>query len=145
MYNVFLGGTCNGSTWRDELIPMLDSSKIDAFNPVVEHWDEKAQAEEDYHKENDDFTLYVLTPEMVGVYSIFEVAMDSCKRPGRVVCCILDEHGGKTFEPHIQKNMTKIRTDLIKNGTLVFTSLEEVAEFFNNLEKKQTHKQVKNS
>ena len=30
---VFLGGTCNNSTWRDELIPQL---KIDYFNPVVE-------------------------------------------------------------------------------------------------------------
>ena len=137
MHTVFLGGTCNGSTWRDDLIPMLDSSTVSAFNPVVEEWDEKAQAEEDFHKENDDFTLYTLTPEMVGVYSVFEVAMDSCKRPGRVVCCILEERGGKTFEKQIAKNMTKIRKDLIKNGTLVFTSLEEVATFFNGLSKKQ--------
>lgn len=137
MYSVFLGGTCNGSTWRDELIPMLDSSKIDAFNPVVEDWNEEAQKVEDYHKENDDFTLYVLTPEMVGVYSVFEVAMDSCKRPGRVVCCILEERDGKTFDKQVAKNMKKIRTDLTNNGTLVFTSLEEVAAFFNGLSKKQ--------
>ena len=30
---VFLGGTCNESTWRDELIKKL---KIDYFNPVVD-------------------------------------------------------------------------------------------------------------
>ncbi len=138
MYSVFLGGTCNGSTWRDELIPMLDSEKISAFNPVVEEWNEEAQKVEDYHKENDDFTLYVLTPEMIGVYGVFEVAMDSCKRPGKVVCCILNERNGKTYESHISKNMVKIKKDLIKNGTLVFDSLEEVATFFNNLEKKQT-------
>lgn len=29
---VFLGGTCNGSIWREKLIPLL---KIDYFNPVV--------------------------------------------------------------------------------------------------------------
>jgi hypothetical protein len=138
MYSVFLGGTCNGSTWRDELIPMLDSEKISAFNPVVEEWNEEAQKVEDYHKENDDFTLYVLTPEMIGVYGVFEVAMDSCKRPGKVVCCILNERNGKTYEKHIAKNMVKIKKDLIKNGTLVFDSLEEIATFFNNLEKKQT-------
>ena len=40
MRTIFLGGTCAKSTWRDELIPMLDQSKISAFNPVVEHWDE---------------------------------------------------------------------------------------------------------
>ena len=37
---VFLGGTCNNSTWRDKLIPLL---KIDYFNPVVEDWTEEAQ------------------------------------------------------------------------------------------------------
>jgi hypothetical protein len=138
MYTVFLGGTCNGSTWRDELISELDSSKVSAFNPVVEDWNEQAQMEEDYHKANDDFTLYVLTPEMTGVYSVFEVAMDSCKRPGRVVACILDERNGKTFEGQVAKNMKKIKKDLINNGTLVFDNLNQVAMFFNTLEKKQT-------
>ena len=138
MYSVFLGGTCNGSTWRDELIPKLDPEKVSAFNPVVADWNDEARREEDYHKEHDDFTLYVLTPEMTGIYSAFEVAMDSCLRPGRVVCCILEERNGKTFEGQIAKNIKKIRQDLIKNGTLVFTSLEEVAIFFNSLEEKHT-------
>ena len=137
MYTVFLGGTCNGSTWRDELIPMLDQEKVSAFNPVVEDWNEEAQKLEDFHKENDDFTLYVLTPEMTGVYSVFEVAMDSCKRSGRVVCCILSEHDGKEFDKQVGKGMKKIKKDLLTNGTLVFDSLEEVAKFFNGLTKKQ--------
>jgi len=29
----FLGGTCNGSLWREELIKMLT---VDYFNPVVD-------------------------------------------------------------------------------------------------------------
>ena len=138
MYSVFLGGTCNGSTWRDELIPMLDQNKIDAFNPVVETWDEEAQKNEDFHKANDDFTLYVLTPEMRGVYGVFEVAMDSCKRPGRVLACILNERDGKTFDSFVQKNMIKIKKDLIDNGVLVFDDLSQIAEYLNNLEEKKT-------
>ena len=137
MYSVFLGGTCNGSTWRDELMTMLDQNKIDAFNPVVENWDEEAQRNEDYHKENDDFILYVLTPEMKGVYSVFEVAMDSCKRPGRVLVCILPERDGKTFDPFVQKNMIKIKKDLLDNGTFVFDDLAQIAEYLNNLEEKK--------
>jgi len=43
MKEVFLGGTCNGSKWRDILIPRL---KISYFNPVVDNW-----TEEDYQKE----------------------------------------------------------------------------------------------
>ena len=40
---------------------------------------------------------------MKGVYGIFELAFDSCKRPGRVVACILHERDGKTFDPFIEK------------------------------------------
>ena len=136
MYSVFLGGTCNGSTWRDELMPMLDQEKISAFNPVVETWDEEAQKNEDYHKENDDLTLYVLTPEMKGIYGVFELAMDTCKRPGRVVACIVQERDGKTFDPFVQKNMAKIKKDLLANGTPVFDNLQQLAEYLNTLENK---------
>jgi hypothetical protein len=43
MKKVFLGGTCNGSTWRDSLVKSL---KIDYFNPVVKNWTPECQAEE---------------------------------------------------------------------------------------------------
>lgn len=134
MISVFLGGTCNESTWRDELIGMLDTSKVDAFNPVVDDWDEVAQANEDWHKVNDDFCLYVLTPEMTGIYSIFEVADDSNKRPDRTIFCVLPERDGKTFSVGIQKNFEKIKKDLIRNGAKVCDSLEEIALFLNNYE-----------
>jgi hypothetical protein len=45
---VFLGGTCNGTTWRDSMIKDL---KVDYFNPVVEDWTPEAQQEERYEKE----------------------------------------------------------------------------------------------
>ncbi len=38
MKKVFLGGTCNESTWRDRLIKLL---KINYFNPVVKDWTPK--------------------------------------------------------------------------------------------------------
>jgi len=34
MKKIFLGGTCNNSTWREQLIPML---QINYFNPVVDN------------------------------------------------------------------------------------------------------------
>ena len=37
MKKVFLGGTCNDSLWREELIKKLE---IDYFNPVVDDWTE---------------------------------------------------------------------------------------------------------
>lgn len=75
---VFLGGTCNNSTWRDKLIPLL---KIDYFNPVVDDWTPECQDEEIRQRESCDYCLYTITPKMTGVYSIAEVVDDSNKRP----------------------------------------------------------------
>jgi hypothetical protein len=59
---VFLGGTCNGSTWRDKFIPLLN---IDYFNPVVPTWDESAKQEELFQRRTCSALLYVITPKMV--------------------------------------------------------------------------------
>ena len=143
MITVFLGGTCNNSTWRDELLTMLDGEKVNAFNPVVDDWNEQAQANEDWHKANDDFCLYVLTPEMTGIYSIFEVADDSNKRPEKTIFCVLPERDGKTFSLGIQKNFLKIKKDLIRNGARVCESLEEIATFLNSYDLQPTKLQMK--
>lgn len=87
--NVFLGGTCNNSTWRDELIPKLELLGITYFNPVVDDWNEEAKAIEDWHKEHDDICLYVLTKEMTGCYSVAEVVQDSNNKPHRTIFCIV--------------------------------------------------------
>ena len=73
---VFLGGTCNNSTWRDEIIPMLEKEGIEYFNPVTDNWTEKSQKIEESEKESCNIHLYVITKEMKGVYSIAE-AVDS--------------------------------------------------------------------
>ena len=72
MKKVFLGGTCNESTWRDKLIKMLE---IDYFNPVVDDWTEECYQEELRQRKICDYCLYVITPRMKGVYSIAEVGL----------------------------------------------------------------------
>lgn len=70
----FLGGTCAGSKWRDELIPMLDKFSVKYFNPVVKNWTEECIAIEEDEKNNKcNCHLYVLTPDMQGTYSIAEI------------------------------------------------------------------------
>ena len=46
----FLGGTCAETTWRDELMPLLEADEIDYFNPVVEDWTPECQAIEEEEK-----------------------------------------------------------------------------------------------
>ena len=140
---VFLGGTCAKSTWRDELMGMLDTDRVDAFNPVVPDWTPECQAEEDYHRENDDICLYVITPEGAGFYSFVEVTDDSNKRPERTVLCLLQEANGQQFEGHTLKCALKTAKLVAQNGVFVAESLEQVAQYLNGYKKEEQKQKVK--
>jgi len=73
---IFLGGTCNESTWRNDLIPLLVEVDISYFNPVVDDWTPECQEEERKQKQLCNIHLYVITKEMTGSFSIAE-AVDS--------------------------------------------------------------------
>jgi hypothetical protein len=131
MSKVFLGGTCNESTWRDELIPLL---KINYFNPVVENWDDKAYKEELHQREVCDYVLYVITPKMTGVYSIAEIVDDSNKRPEKALFCVLESDGDKTFDEGQLKSLKKVGEMVKKNGGKTFKSLHSIATWLNSRE-----------
>ena len=124
MNTVFLGGTCNGSIWRDTLIPMLG---VSYFNPVVPDWTPEAYEEELRQRKTCDFVLYVITSEMTGFYSIAEVVDDSNKRPLRTVLCVLKDG----FSAAQLKSLEAVKKMVANNGGNVFDSLEEVAEYLN--------------
>ena len=125
---IFLGGTANNSTWRERLIPLLDESKVSYFDPIVEDWNEQAQAEEIHQRQTCDFVLYTITKEMLGFYSIAEVVEDSNKRPTKTIFCYLEEG----FEKHQIKSLQATARLVKENGAQVFTSLEAVAEYLNS-------------
>ena len=104
---VFLGGTCNESTWRDELIPLL---KVDYFNPVVEDWTPEDQEIEKVEKyEKCDIHLYVITSKMTGVFSIAEV-IDSAHLSGNITILTVMPDGFNEWELHSLKAVI----DLVK-------------------------------
>lgn len=128
---VFLGGTCNDSTWRDELIPML---KIDYFNPVVEDWTEECMAEEIRERETCDLCLYAITPLMMGVYSIAEVVDDSNKRPEKTIFILIHCDGNHVFT-YTQWKSLKATAKMVEiNGGEVFYNLEDAAAYMNSRE-----------
>jgi len=132
MKKVFLGGTCNGSKWREELIPLLN---IDYFNPVVENWTQECQQEEIKQRKECDYCLYVITPSMTGVYSIAEVVDDSNKRPEKTIFCYLDVvEDGKFFNSHQKKSLFQVGCVVVDNGGISYTCLEQVARYLNNKE-----------
>ena len=125
---VFLGGTCNDSSWRETLKPMLT---IGYFDPVVPDWNEEAYKLELIAREHSKFCLYVLTPKMTGVYSIAEVVDDSNKRPEKTVFCFLEKDGDLEFDKHQLKSLVNTGKMVKANGATVLGSLTEVAEFLN--------------
>ncbi len=118
MYKIFLGGTCNNSTWRDELTPLLDANNIDYFDPVVEDWTPECQAIEEEEKNHIcNVHLYVITKEMLGSYSIAE-AIHSAHLANMygtsvdsVIFAVLDEG---TWQKHERKSFDAVMK-LIKN------------------------------
>lgn len=115
---VFLGGTCNGTTWRDELIKEFEQFGVEYFNPVVEDWTPECQAIEEDEKNNKcDCHLYVITKEMLGTYSIAEIINSAWQsvvygtHVNYVVFAILNEG---TWQPHEVKSFDAIM-NMVKN------------------------------
>lgn len=127
---VFLGGTCNESTWRDDLIKNLE---IEYFNPVVDDWTEECYKEELRQREICDFCLYVLTPKMTGVYSIAEVVDDSNKRPEKTIFCYLPNDGDESFDKGQIKSIDKVGVMVETNGGTYCKSLDDVAKYLNKM------------
>lgn len=128
---VFLGGTCNNSKWREDLIPLLS---IDYFNPVVKDWNEEAYKQELFEREHCDYCLYVITPKMTGVYSIAEVVDDSNKRPNKTLFCVLSEDEESIFNKDQLKSLISVGKMVTNNGGKVFSDLNEIAKFINSKE-----------
>lgn len=126
---VFLGGTCNGSRWREEIKPLL---KIDYFDPVVSgEWTEEAYQRELRERTTSDFVTYVITPKMAGFYSIAEVADDSNKRPEKTLFCYIMRDEDQTFNS-VQLKSLKATARMVKNnGGKVFETIADMAAYLN--------------
>jgi len=128
MSRVFLGGTINGSRWRDSFIQKLN---IDYFNPVVKVWTEEAYLHELEEREKCDFCLYLITPKMRGYYSIAEVVDDSIKRPEKTLYCILLKDDGIEFTELQEKSLRAVGQLVVRNGAKWFKNIDDVIGFLN--------------
>lgn len=126
---VFLGGTINGSLWRDEVIGKIT---MDYFNPVVDEWSEQDVLNEEREKEICDWLLFVITPLMAGVYSIAEAVDASNKCPEKTIFCVLDEDGGSTWSECQVKSLNQVKKMIRGNGAVVLDDLDDVIHFLND-------------
>ena len=131
---IFLGGTCNNSTWREEIILYLNEKGIDYFNPVVKDWTPDCQEEEIKQRKNCDIVLYTITPLMTGTYSIAEVVDDSNKRSNKTILVLLkedmiNEENGVSFNKCQWKSLMMVAKMVKKNGGKVFFNLESCVDY----------------
>ena len=123
MNKIFLGGTCNNSTWRNDLIPNL---KVPYFNPVVEDWTPEDQEKEILEKEMwCNVHFYMITSAMKGVFSIAEV-IDSVHNNSKITVLQVDPTGFEEF----QLKSLKAVIDLVRSrGGIAFMDDNKVRTF----------------
>lgn len=125
---VFLGGTCSGYKWRDDLISKL---KCNYYNPIVKDWKEEDRLREVNERETSDYVLYTITNGLKGVYSIAEVVDDSNKRPEKTLFCNLYKENYSYQTKQMSHSLKAVENLLKSNGVMVFHDLDSVAEFLN--------------
>ncbi len=126
---VFLGGTVAGSKWRDYMMPKLE---IEYFNPVVDVWTEDAQREEIFEREHCEFCLYVISPKLIGWYSLAEVIDDSYKKSDKTIYCFLPTDEDAKFTEEQIKELQELGKIAQSNGAIWKNSLNEVIDFLNS-------------
>ena len=132
MIKVFLGGTCNGSTWRDEIIEYLTEKGIEYFNPVVLDWTESCMIQEIQERKICDFVLYTITPKMAGMYSIAEVVDDSNKRPKKTLLVLLQDDEKTKFTEGQWLSLNAVAKMVVQNGGQVFYHLKTAVLYISN-------------
>lgn len=126
---VFLGGTCSGWKWRDELQPLL---KCKFYNPIVKKWSETDRLREVHERETSDYVLYGITNDIKGVYSIAEVVDDSNKRPDKTLFLNLYRDCGGSKTRKMNHSIKALENLLRSNGVKVFDNIKDVAKFLND-------------
>ena len=134
---VFLGGTCNGSTWRNRLMSYLDKYDVDYFNPVVDNWNDDARENELMERKECDVLLYTITPKMTGVYAIAEAVDDSNKCPDKTVFIILRTDDDEIFTDTQWKSLVAVAAMIEKNGAKVFNDLKSAAIWIGDMGKEK--------
>lgn len=137
---VFLGGTCSGWKWRDQLEPLL---KCSYYNPIVKNWTEEDRLREVRERETSDYVLYGITNGIKGVYSIAEVVDDSNKRPEKTIFLNLYREDDKKSTQMMNHSLKAVENLIKANGGLVYNDISTVADYLNEMYDQEIRTQFK--
>lgn len=129
---VFLGGSCNPTTWRgDIVIPMFKDRHIDFYNPQVDEWTEALVQAEAKAKEQAQLLFFVLDNQTRALASIMEASyLLGTRKP---LTLIVKEYDGRGNKWEIQgEELDEYEIDLLndlKRYVLEIAKLEHVPVF----------------
>eukprot|EP00937_MAST-01D_sp_MAST-1D-sp2_P004374 g4374.t1 len=87
---VFLGGSCNPTTWRKDIaIPALEAAGITYYNPQVDDWTPELAEIEARQKERSAALLFVIDSQTRAIASILEATEYICR--GRIVVLAIED------------------------------------------------------
>lgn len=138
---VGLFGTCDGISWRDDFMAMLDERGVNYFNPMVDDWHAGLVAEENRHLLEDDIILFPVLKESLGTGSLGEIGFSVLNAirhtVGRTLIVYIDAacEPTKEYDPASIKGSVNARK-LVKSklmehqspSVIIVESLEEMQE-----------------
>lgn len=96
--NVFLGGSCNPTTWRkDEAVPMLTAAGVSFYNPQVDDWAPELAQVEARAKAESGVLLFVIDGQTRAIASILE-ATEYIASGRKVVLTVADIPDGAIID-----------------------------------------------
>jgi len=113
--DLFLGGSCNPTTWRkDTAIPLCEEWGISYYNPQVDDWSEELVQIEAHAKENAKALLFVIDNQTRAITSCLEATEFICV--GRVVSLVVSPDiaaassiDGEPVRPRELKDLNRAR------------------------------------
>ncbi|XP_050423544.1 uncharacterized protein LOC126835199 isoform X2 [Adelges cooleyi] len=150
-YDVFLGGSCNPTTWRKEVaIPYLQDAGVSFFNPQVDHWSQDLIEIEHTAKENATVLFYVIDRQTRNVASAIEVANFAGYQKNVVVVIhpqdtvsgtvVAGEQISPTESDDIQEALTILYKIAHEQGILVFDNIPQALSRVVQILKEKPHK-----
>lgn len=135
-YDVFLGGSCNPTTWRKDLaIPYLQDAGVSFYNPQVDHWSQDLIEIEHAAKESSAILLYVIDSQTRNVVSDIETANFAGNHKNLVLVIhpqdaiagsvIAGEPISYSEAEDIREALTMLHKIAVNQGTPVFDNIPE--------------------
>ncbi|XP_014485397.1 PREDICTED: uncharacterized protein LOC106744631 isoform X2 [Dinoponera quadriceps] len=122
-YEVFLGGSCNPTTWRSDIaIPTLQNLGITYYNPQVSQWGPELIAQEYEAKQTARVLLFVIDNQTRNSAGIIEAAQLAATRSESLVLVIYPYRQGQTI---LGETVSMQEYYDLMNGLLVLQYLME--------------------